>query len=244
MNFRIFTILFFAAATGFISCTNKNFDLVTPLDINPPEVNTINATADTINIYQNGVRQNYTSSIYPGGATAYIAFTNGTQNFSIKKSGTAPVLFSEQFIISSRQFYSFFVTGTSSGDMFKTIDAIDTAESVISDSAAHNNYNVAMVRFVNASANSGALSVNVNTATATFSNINYAGSTPFVPFNASVPEHVQVFLANSTTPKIDSVFTFQTGIIYTLYTRGSLTGTGNQAFSISLATDPYIPPNQ
>ena len=238
MNFRILIILFFAAATIFVSC-KKNNDLVTPLDINPPEVNTINATADTINIYQGGVRQNYASDIYPGGATAYIPFTNGTQNISIKRSGTAPVLFSQTFSLASRQFYSIFVTGTSSGDMFLTTDAIDTAETI-----ADTTVNLGLVRFVNASQNSGALNVTVNTASANFNNVNYASATPFVPFNATVPEEVKVFLPNSTTPKIDSTFTFQVGLIYTLYTKGSLTGTGNHAFSISLAIDPYIETNQ
>ena len=240
MNFRILTILLVAVTTVLLSCNKKNNDLVAPLDINPPLVNTINATTDTINIYQNGIRQNNLSSIYPGGATSYLAFINGTQTFSIKRTNSTNVLLSQPYTIHSTQFYSIFVAGTSSGDMFLTTDAIDTAESVVDTTET-----LGMVRFVNASINSGALNVTVGTGdTVNIHNINYGTATAFMPFNASHTQEVKVFLGNSSTPKIDSVFTFQVGSIYTLYTRGSLTGTGNNAFAISLAVNPFIQQNQ
>jgi hypothetical protein len=243
MNFRIFTIVIFAVIISVYGCNKVKYaDTVAPLDINPPLVNTINATADTLNIYQNGIRQNNASNIYPDGATSYLYFINGTQSLSVKRAGTATTLFDKTFTISSGQFYSIFVTGTSSGDMFQTVDMIDTAETFLANDTT---YTEGMVRFVNASINSGPLSVTVGAGdTVNIKNINYAGYTPFMPFDASHSQIVKVFVANNTTPTIIDTLTFETGLIYTLYTSGSLTGTGKQAFGLNLAVNPYIQSNQ
>jgi len=243
MNFRILILLFFAVITSIYACKKVTYDdTVAPIDINPPHVNTINATADTINIYQNGIRQNNLSAIYPGGATSYLYFINGVQNFSVKRTNTTNVLVSQTYAIHSNLYYSIFVTGTSSGNIFQTSDAIDAAQAVIDSDATET---IGVVRFVNASINSGALNVTVGAGdTVNVHNIAYGTATAFMPFDAAHTEEVKVFVANSTLPAIDSVFTFQPSTIYTLYTRGSLTGTGNNAFAISLAVDPYIQPNQ
>jgi len=242
MNFRILTIVFFAVTLSVYGCNKAKYaDTVAPSDDNPPLVNTIDATADTINIYQSGIRQNSASNIYPGGSTSYLYFLRGTQNISVKKAGSSAVLFSNTFPIDSSQYYSLFVTGTVTGDMFITNDAIDTAQSVLENDETST---LAMVRFVNASPQSGALAMTIDAGdTVNFKNINYTGATAFVPLNATVTEFVKVFTAsNNTTPAVIDTLTLQPDYIYTLYTRGSLTGTGKNALNISVAVDPYIIP--
>jgi len=240
MNFRI-PILLIAVITGFAACKEK--DIVPPNDKNPPEVIVVNTTADTINIYQNNIRQNNTSSIYSGGATGYLPFLRGTQNFQIRRTGTTDVLFTKAVTIDSATNYTFFVAGTTADKFFTTIDpiavAFDTVENDPTDTRS-------VIRFVNASYNSGSLNVTVSTADTVNINIKslaFGTATPFMKFNASQNQEVKIYLPNISKAQLDTTILFQTGSVYTLYTKGSATGTGNAAFGIGLTTNQYIPLN-
>jgi len=226
MNFRI-PILLIAVITGFASCKEK--DTVPPLDKNPPEVITVNTTTDTINIYQNNVRQNNTSNIYPDGATGYLSFLRGTQNFQIRRTGTTDVLFTKAIAIDSATNYTFFVAGTTADKFFTTIDPIEAAFDTVEND---NTDTRSVIRIVNASYASGPLNVTLAFGTAT----------PFMKFNAANSQQLKIYLSNSGA-QFDTTLVFQTGLIYTLYTKGSPTGTGNTAFGIGLTTNQYIPLN-
>ncbi|MHB8209258.1 DUF4397 domain-containing protein [Mucilaginibacter sp.] len=237
MNFRI-PILFIVVIIGFSACKEK--DIVPPADKNPPEVAVVNTTIDTVNIYQNNVRQNNTSSIYAGGATVYLPFLRGTQNFQIKRTGTTYVLFTKTVTIDSATNYTFFVAGTTADKFFTTIDpiaaAFDTVENDNADTSS-------VIRIVNASYNSGPLNVTLGTGSAVnVKSLVFGTATPFMKFNPSTSQIVKIYLPNSNTTQTDTL-AFQTGLIYTLYTKGSPTGTGNSAFGIGLTTNQYIPLN-
>jgi hypothetical protein len=238
MNFRI-PILLIAVITGFASCKGK--DTVPPLDKNPPEVVTVNTTTDTINIYQNNIRQNNTSSIYPGGATTYLPFLRGTQNYQFRRTGTTDVLFTKAVTIDSATNYTFFVAGTTADKFFTTIDKLTAAYDTV---ANDNTFTISAIRIVNASYDSGPLNVTFGTGdTVNVKNLAFGTATPFMKFNASRNQEVKVYLSNSSKAQLDTTIAFQTGLIYTLYTKGSPTGTGNSAFSIGLTTNQYIPLN-
>jgi hypothetical protein len=85
----IFVVVF--ALTGLYSCKNND-------EIFQPKVsafiNVVNASADTLNFYLNGTRQNNASSLSPGGQSFYIAVPDGQQNYQFKKPGDFNVLFS------------------------------------------------------------------------------------------------------------------------------------------------------
>jgi hypothetical protein len=234
-----YSLLLFVAMVFFASCKGK--DTVPPSDKNPPEVITINATADTINIYQNNVRQNNTSSIYPSGATVYLPFLRGTQNFQIRRTGTTDVLFTKAVTIDSATSYTFFVAGTTADKFFTTIDKLQAAYDTV---ANDNTFTSSAIRVVNASYNSGAINVTVGTGdTVNVKSLAFGTATPFIKFNASHSQEVKIFLSNSSTAQLDTIMAFQTGLIYTLYTKGAPTGTGNAAFNIGLTTNQYIPLN-
>jgi len=237
MNFRI-PILLIAVITGFVACKEK--DIVLPNDKNPPQVITVNTTTDTINIYQNNVRQNNTSSIYPNGATGYLPFLRGTQNFQIRRTGTTDVLFTKAVTIDSATNYTFFVAGTTADKFFTTIDPIAAAYDTVEND---NTFTRSVIRIVNSSYNSGPLNVTVGTAD-TVKSLAFGTATPFMKFNASTSQDVKIYLSNSSTVQLDTTIAFQTGLIYTLYTTGSPKGIGNAAFSIGLTTNQYIPLNQ
>jgi hypothetical protein len=239
MNFRIL-ILSLAVITCLSACKGK--DTVLPFDKNPPEVITINTTADTINIYQNNVRQNNTSSIYPGGATTYLPFLRGTQNYQARRAGTTDVLFTKAVTIDSATSYTFFIGGTTADKFFTTTDPIAAAADTVNKHNAA--FNMAVIRVVNASYDADKINVTVGTGdTVNVKNLAFGTATPFMLFNVSHNQTIKVYQATSTTALVEVTMAFQAGQIYTLYTKGSPNTLGNSAFGIGLTTNQYIPLN-
>jgi len=225
----------------FSACKGK--DIVAPFDANPPQVITVNTTTDTINIYQNNVRQNNTSSIYPGGATAYLPFLRGTQDFQIRRTGTTDVLFTKAISIDTTAYYTFFVAGTTADKFFMTTDNL----AAIYNTIANGGFNNSAIRFVNASYNSGPLNVSVSTDdTLNVTSLKFGNTTPFVKFNPTRAQDVKIYLSSNTAkPLLDTTIQFLTGVIYTIYTKGTpATGTSLSTFDIGITTNQYLLPVQ
>jgi hypothetical protein len=230
MNFKALTLLFVVVVTGLLSCKNeKDLAPVTPILTN---LTVVNATADTINYYLNGTRQNNTSDLYPGGSTGYLDVYSGLQNYQFKKTGSAVALFSVPYTLDTSKYYSIFVAGTTANKTFKTVDALDSAQAIL---VTDTTFQKSMIRYVNASPDAGQVTVTVGTGdTVNLTNKSFMYVSQFMPFNASHVQHVKVYLPGISTAKIDTPITFQTGAIYTLFTKGLVTGQGGSAFSISL----------
>jgi hypothetical protein len=232
MNFKVFTLLFFVLITGLLSCKNKDIAPVTPILTN---LTVVNATADTINYYLNGTRQNNISDLYPGGSTGYLNVFSGLQNYQFKRTGSAVILFSVPYTLDTSKYYSIFVAGTTAGKTFKTVDAIDSAQAILSTDTT---FQKSMIRYVNASPDAGQLTVTVGTGdTVSLTNKPFMYVSPFMQFNASHVQSVKVYLPGISKAQIDTPLTFQTGAIYTLFTKGLIAGKGNSAFSISLISN-------
>src|ERR1700759_3159597 len=84
-------LLFFAVVLLAESC--KNNDEVFPT-VHYCALNIVNASADTLNFYLNGTRQNNSSSIFPVGQSYYLPIPSGSENLQFKKAGTSGILFS------------------------------------------------------------------------------------------------------------------------------------------------------
>src|ERR1700743_611236 len=90
MNNRCLILFFIAASMGLASC--KNNDNVFPKKVTT-QINVVNASADTLNIFLNGTRQNNNSSLFPGGQSFYLNVPAGMLNYQFKKAGASAVLF-------------------------------------------------------------------------------------------------------------------------------------------------------
>jgi hypothetical protein len=228
MNARLFVLLFFTAVMGLLSCKDK--DLPPPI-VATTTLNVNNATADTIKYYVNGTRQNNISALYEGGSTGYLAVPAGTQSYRFSKaSGSFQTLFTTSFTLDTADNYSIFVCGETADKAFKIEDPFGVAGDIIHPDTLAIKF---AIRFVNASPDSAAFNITVNAGdTVNLKNCKFQYASTFIGLNAGKKE-IKIYDAGTGTLKIDTMITFSPSQVYTVFTRGTLTGKGNNAFSIS-----------
>jgi hypothetical protein len=225
MNIRYSVLLFIIALAGLASCKD-NDNVFKP--VIPSFINVVNATADTLNFFVNGTRQNNTSSLYPSGQTLYFQVTAGLQNYQLKKSGSPVVLFSLPLTLKDSVQYSIYIAGETADKSFNTVDFLDTTGI---------NTTLAKVRFVNASPDAGSVSVTVGDTTGFFNSSAFKSSSSFLLLGPSGLKRVKVYVAGSATPKVDTTLSLQPSHLYTLFSRGLINGKGDAGFTVGLATN-------
>ena len=221
MSCRLSVLLFIVIFSGLISCKN-NDQLFKPVVYT--YINIVNASADTLNFYLNGTRQNNSSSLYPGGQTFYLPVPAGLQNYQFKKAGNTSVLFSLPLTLQDSVNNSVYLTGETADKSFHTVDFLDNTGI---DSGAF-----AKVRFVNAAPDAGSLSLSLNDTLA-FSSAAFETTSAF-RLISSGQKLVKQYQSGSSLLKTDTV-TFQPNHIYTIYSKGMLNGKGSAAFGLGVA---------
>lgn len=232
MRTRLFTLLFFAVITGFMSCKNKDL----PLPVGAKDsLNVINATADTIKFFINGTRQNNFSPIFIGGATGYVPVLAGEQTYRFSKSNEGfPTLFTTTFNLSLHNYYSIFVCGETANLAFKIKDPVDSVTNAINTDTSTTTVNNSFIRYVDATPGTDMFNVTVGEGdTVNFKNCSFSFVSNFKPFVAG-KKAVKVYLAGESTPMIDTSITFTSRVGYTLFTHGQLTGKGGNAFTVGV----------
>ncbi|MDB5005334.1 MAG: hypothetical protein JWQ34_3559 [Mucilaginibacter sp.] len=215
MNIR--TILFFLAVVtiGLSACTKTDGDLV--VTNKSTSLSVINASADTLNFYQNGTRLNNNSNLYPFGLLSNLPVTVGLQNFQFKKAGSPNALVDAPNTIKADSTYTLIFAGETTDKVFLLTDHYVTIG------------NTASIRFVNASSTVGGLDVTIGDSIS-YKNRTFKSATPFVKVAAG-KKLLSIYKTGSTTPLIKpGDLTLVAGSSYTLYTKGDLNGTGNNAF--------------
>ena len=228
MNINYSILFLIAALIGLASCKN-NDEVFAP--VTNTNLTVVNATADTLNFYLNGTRQNNGSSIYPDGSVVNLTVLGGLQNYQFKKTGAFTVLFSVPLNLkgvptnlSDTIYNSLYVSGQSPALAFNTLDTLPANRSFVTDTS--------FVRFVNASLNAGSVNVFVGD-TVNFKGRAFKSSTVFLPTGSGLKQ-VQIYLAGAAAPAIDTLITFIPNQVYTLFSKGMLNGKGNAAFDVGV----------
>ena len=221
MKNRCLILVFIAAITGLYSCKNNDEVLKKVVSTS---INVVNASADTLNFFANGTRINNTSPIYPASFSYYLHALAGQQNYEIKKNNNPNVLFSLPLNLTDSVFYSLYVYGESAAKTFMTND---------SPLLVPTGADTSLVRFVNASPDAGTLNVMVGDTVA-FNASTFKSSSVFLPVGSSGLKEVRIYLAGSSTAKIDTTMNIQPNSTYTIFSKGLLNGKGNAAFGVGL----------
>lgn len=187
-------------------------------------LNIANATADTLNVYQNGARLNSNSTIGPGAQTGYNNITANTTSFEVKKAGSANYLIgSFPAKLDTNSYYTLFIAGETADKLFITNDATPA------DST-----NAAAVRFVNASPSSTNVDVKIDKLS--FSNLAFKTATAFRydPVSVTLPDTatVTVYPHGSTILLITGRIPLNANSAYTIYLQGLPGGVGNSILTL------------
>jgi hypothetical protein len=208
-----------------------------PIASNPATyLNVINTSADTLNYYLNGTRQNSQSSLYAGGATGYLSLQSGTQNYQFKKFASTSILFTLPLTLNTLKHdttidnvattqylplnYTLYVTGETADKAFLRQDTLVT------------NSDNCTVRFAHTADGTPPLDVTVSDVS--FTNRSYGTVSAFKVAATGTNKIITVSLAGSSTPIITQKFNLLTGDVYTLYVKGLPAGTGKSALTVGV----------
>ncbi|QKJ31694.1 DUF4397 domain-containing protein [Mucilaginibacter mali] len=191
-------------------------------------LNVINAVTDirAIDFYLNGTRQNTNSAIYLYNSSGYLNVLTGEQQYQFKSDTDRTVLADIKLNPAKKDSsYTLVAAGQQSNNSFSTIFLGDV---FVTNSNAKN----ALVRFVQASPGTPSYDIFVGD-TLSFKNKTFKDYTGFQGVGAG-KKKIKVMLAGTTTPILTDSVIVQAGSYYTLLTRGSRTGSGKNAFGVSI----------
>lgn len=223
MNIRVLVIII-CLAIGASSCKHSD---VAPVTKKYNNLNMVNASTNVLNLYQNGTRINNTSVINPGSVSGYLPVINGTKKYQLKIAGetNSNYLFDGvELTLDSTKLYSLFVAGETPDKLFLKEDVISTA--IPNTQAA--------IRFANTQP--GTVNLDVSIGALNYTNLAFKTVTAFTGITPGV-NTIKVYQAGSSTPVINETLTLVAGTVYTVFTTGTLTGTGTNKLTAKLSVN-------
>ncbi|WP_214071481.1 DUF4397 domain-containing protein [Mucilaginibacter sp. dw_454] len=217
MNNRIIILVVFAAMIGVFYSCKKDGEQLAPVTNNL--ITVVNASSDTLNIYENGTRINSGSNLVPFGQYQNLEITAGAQRYQFKKAGNVNTLIDLPLSLNDSSFYSLFVAGESADNVFLLQDVlfVDTAK------GASNTF----IRYVNASPDAGDIDFTISTYPI-FKSCAFKSATSFVEVPAGAVFYSMTRQGESA-PFASGNITLSAGVSYTLFSKGLIKGTGANA---------------
>lgn len=222
-----FPVLLFAVTVAVFAC--KQGDDTAPKLGSTSYLNVINAVTDTkaIDYYLNGTRQNTKSAIYLFNSSGYLRVQASEQQYEIKSDSPRTAIIDVRLNpAKTDSTYTLMITGQIGNGTLSTI--------FLNDYFVTDTLQASKVRFVQASPGTNAYDVFVGDSVS-FKNQAFKSATGFVNVGPGV-KTIKVTLAGTNQSVLtDSVkVTLQANTYYTLFTAGSPTGSGNNAFAVGL----------
>ncbi|MCC8424025.1 DUF4397 domain-containing protein [Mucilaginibacter sp. UR6-11] len=209
MNSRLLLLCLIIAVSGFLSCKKNSDDL--PVSYNSTFIGVTNASADTLNVYQNGTRLNIGSTLLPSGQYTNLLVKAGTNNFQFKKAGSPNTLIDTKITLLDTVAYTLFVAGQSADKVFLLRDTVA-------------NDSTAKVRFVNASPDAGSLDFSIANGPV-YKSRAFKSATPFISVSPGKVVY-SIYRQGIAVPLAMGTLTLTKHTSYTLFTKGLVNGTG------------------
>jgi hypothetical protein len=151
--------------------------------------------------------------------TDYLTVSAGTQNVKARVAGTSTTVIDATVPVTAGMNYSVFAA-----DSVSRLTPL-----VLTDDLSTPATGKAHVRFVHLSPNAPAVDIAVQGGAVVFPNVSFKGNTAFTPLSAGTYS-LEVRLAGTSTVVLTVAnVTFADGGIYTVFARGFVNGTGDQA---------------
>jgi hypothetical protein len=160
-------------------------------------------------------------------STPYITLLSGSRNIKVNVAGTSTTVINADLNVMSGKNYSVFAV-----DAVANIGAL-----VIEDNLATPASGKAHVRFIHLSPDAPAVDVALDGGAVVFGDYEFKEYSAFTPLDAGTYD-LEVRVAGTTTVALDlDPITVQSGKIYTVYARGFLSGSGEQALGAQIVVN-------
>ncbi|MEY3343704.1 MAG: hypothetical protein RL090_1388, partial [Bacteroidota bacterium] len=157
-------------------------------------------------------------------STGYLSVNAGTRNVKVNVAGTSTTVINADLPLTKNNSYSVFAVNT-----VANIEAL-----VVEDDLSTPASGKAHVRFIHLSPDAPAVDIALDGAAVVFPDVTFKEYTDFTPLDAGSYD-LEVRVAGTSTVALDlDPINLQAGKIYTVFAKGTLTGTGSQALSAQI----------
>lgn len=160
-------------------------------------------------------------------STDYLTLDAGTRNIKVNVSGTATTVIEANLTLLANQNYSVFAVNSVS--MIEPL--------VVQDDLTPPAAGKAHVRFLHLSPDAPTVDITLTDGTTVFDDVSFKQITDFLPLDAGT-YNLQVRTSDGSTVVLDlSGISLTDGKIYTVFAKGFLSGSGNQALGAQIVTN-------
>lgn len=221
-NVILFLTVSLFAAFSFTACSDD--DPITPDPTPTAKVMVVHASPDApgVDLLVDNVIAG--SNLTFPNSTSYLEVEAGTRNVKVNVTGTQTTVIGADLNITANVAYSTFAVNTVAN--LEPLIFIDNLAAPASGKAH--------VRFIHLSPDAPAVDITLTDGTVIFSNVAFKGSVDFTPLDAGTyPLQVRVAGTSTVVLELGNI-TLQAGKIYTVFARGLLNGSGDQALGASI----------
>jgi len=222
-NYPLKLCIALSLATVLLSACRKDDDPPTP---DSAALNVVNATAGeaTFNFALDNQIVNGPALIYTQ-QTGYLLAYSGERKFDATSGGTAQSVLTATIDLEKDKYYSLFINGLPT--------ALGTL--LTEDDLSAPTTGKAKIRFIQLSPDAGALTLNIEGGAALFTEQAYATASQFITID---PGDYTLEIRNSEGTVIsEETGTITAGRIYTVWSGGTLAGTGDAAIGINVSVN-------
>ncbi len=156
--------------------------------------------------------------------TGYLEVNPGTRNIKVNAAGTSTSVIDADVIFAANKNYSVFAA-----DLLNNITPLVFEDDLTAPAAGN-----AHVRFIHLSPDAPAVDITLTDGTIVFGNYEFKQATAFTPLAAGTYD-LQVRVAGTTTVALDLPgIALEEGKIYTVFAKGTLSGTGDAALNAEI----------
>lgn len=211
-------------AVSVTSCKDDEEETPAP-SVDKSSVMVTHASPDApgVDLLVDNTKVNSAALTFPN-STGYLSVNSGTRNIKVNVAGTSTTVINADLPLVKNVSYSIFAVNT--------VASIEPL--VIEDDLSAPATGNAHVRFIHLSPDAPAVDIAVDGGAVVFPDVTFKEYSDFTPLPAGTYD-LEVRVAGTTTVALDlDPIVVEAGKIYTVFARGLLTGTGNQALSAQI----------
>lgn len=227
MKNQIKSLIFMAVAlplaVSMTSCKDDDEDPAPVAEKSSIMVTHASPDAPGVDLLVDNSKVNTTPLVFPN-STGYLSVAPGTRNVKVNVAGTSTTVINADLPLVKNNFYSVFAVNT-----VANIEPLVVEDDLTAPASGQ-----AHVRFIHLSPDAPAVDIAVDGGSVVFPDVTFKEYTDFTPLAAGSYD-LEVRVAGTTTVALDlDPITLQAGKIYTVFAKGTLTGTGSQALSAQI----------